>query len=253
KKIRHNQSNREGVSFLQNYKTTVKRAQCTLSNPQKVTGDLVDVAKHLGNVQFRVWKKMQRMVKYTPVILEPAGVGLILSEDLTSVKYSDEPQQYHDNLEGHIAGTLMLDKIQAGSWVWPYSPSSRRETVALNLDPGVWSLRAEYYTHSLSDILSLFTPFQMNMRPRIAALSQEENQTQSSNREGVSFLQNYKTTVKRAQCTLSNPQKVTGDLVDVAKHLGNVQFRVWKKMQRMVKYTPVILEPAGVGLTLLRI
>ncbi|XP_041855181.1 nuclear factor 7, brain-like [Melanotaenia boesemani] len=114
---------KDNVPFLSSYKATQSRSrtQCSLSDPQLVSGALIDVAKHLGNLSFRVWEKMKEKVHFSPVILDPntASPCLYLSDDLTSVRRGDT-KQLPDNPERNTKYTHVFgsEGFSSGKHSW---------------------------------------------------------------------------------------------------------------------------------------
>ncbi|KAJ8358383.1 hypothetical protein AAFF_G00011540 [Aldrovandia affinis] len=92
-----------------------------LQDPEKVSGALIDVAKHLGNLNYRVWEKMLGTVQYT-------HPKLSLSEDLTSARYRNEKQQVPDNPERFDQGwgcVLGSEGFSSGRHCWDVDVDER--------------------------------------------------------------------------------------------------------------------------------
>ncbi|XP_058873554.1 zinc-binding protein A33-like isoform X2 [Acipenser ruthenus] len=146
----------EDIFFLQKNKDTQRRAECTLQDPQCVSGALIDVAEHLGSLKYKVWEKMLGIVQYTPVTLDPntAHPDLILSEDLISVRRGDERQQLPDNPERclNYTGVLGSEGFTSGKHCWDVElgsnnqwylgvtkeSSQRKGIIPLNPEAGYW-------------------------------------------------------------------------------------------------------------------
>ncbi|XP_076849998.1 E3 ubiquitin-protein ligase TRIM35-like [Brachyhypopomus gauderio] len=104
----------------------------TQSEHEKVSGALINVPKHLSNLKFRVWERMQKILQYYPVTLDPntAHPHLHLSDDLTTVEdrlqdslLPDNPERFDEwpcvlGSEGFNSGTHCWDVDVGDSEVW---------------------------------------------------------------------------------------------------------------------------------------
>ncbi|KAL6483704.1 hypothetical protein MHYP_G00085760 [Metynnis hypsauchen] len=91
----------EDVPFLQKVQSTMNQVKSTPKDPQKTSGALINVAKCISNLKFRVWENMQETLQYTPVTLDPntAHPDLQLSDDLTAVVSRNEELALPNNPE----------------------------------------------------------------------------------------------------------------------------------------------------------
>ncbi|XP_067311811.1 nuclear factor 7, brain-like [Pseudorasbora parva] len=110
------------VCFLKRFPVSMERVQISQPDPQMASGALIHVPRYLGNLPFRVWNKMQDIVQNTPVILDPntANAQLILSDDLTSVRYSLTSQPLPDNPERFDEYSCVLgsEGFNSGTHCW---------------------------------------------------------------------------------------------------------------------------------------
>ncbi|KAM6927292.1 E3 ubiquitin-protein ligase TRIM35-like [Xenentodon cancila] len=147
----------EDVSLLQRYAAAAERVQrChLLDRPELGPGALIDEAKHLGNLSFNIWNKMKDVVSYTPVTLDPnsAEAGLILSEDLTSVrrgerqKLPENPERFDCHgivlaSEGFSSGShgWAVDVGDSKAWFVGVAAEAFRRKGGTDLKSGLWAV-----------------------------------------------------------------------------------------------------------------
>ncbi|XP_076155373.1 zinc-binding protein A33-like [Alosa pseudoharengus] len=121
----------EAVEDMKGYQSTKSRAQCTLRDPPLLSGALIDVAKHLGNLRYRVCEKMVDTVEYHPVILDAstASPRHILSEDLTSVREMETKQHQLENPERFMKYNDVLgsEGFTSGKHCWEVQVGDRSQ------------------------------------------------------------------------------------------------------------------------------
>ncbi|XP_049318923.1 E3 ubiquitin-protein ligase TRIM35-like [Astyanax mexicanus] len=133
----------EDIQFSQNLKSTESVVQRSPKHPEKTSGALINVAKHLSNLKFRVWEKMQEIIQYTPVTLDPntAHPKLHLYDDLTAVEDRDQRSSVPDNPERFDKYLFVLgsEGFNSGTHCWDV----HRQRCGTRQSPGLFALPLE--------------------------------------------------------------------------------------------------------------
>ncbi|XP_048036151.1 nuclear factor 7, brain-like [Megalobrama amblycephala] len=174
------------VSFLKNFNVTMERVQISQPDPEMSSGALIHVSHYLGNLSFRVWKKMMETVQHTPMTLDPntANPRLTLSTDLTSVLNSGERKKCPNNperinfypcvlsSEGFNSGTHCWD-VEVGDntlWILGITTASNQRKEKVFFKSNVWCVwykDSKYYSQSPEQHLTVFTVEEKLQRVRV--------------------------------------------------------------------------------------
>ncbi|XP_051917857.1 zinc-binding protein A33-like [Hippocampus zosterae] len=145
----------DDLTFLVDYKDTKKKLKCNIREPEIIRDILINSAAHQASLKFQVWKKMERLVKYVPITLDPntAQANLQLSEELSCVQYSSQ-RMLPDNPERCTGGVCVLGAggFVSGKHSWTVDVSrgkdwyigvvresiQRKGAMSLKPSDGVW-------------------------------------------------------------------------------------------------------------------
>ncbi|KAL6482401.1 hypothetical protein MHYP_G00104810 [Metynnis hypsauchen] len=104
--------------FLHKFKDIEERAKYTDPDLQLNVAPLIDEAKHLGNLKYKVWEKMKDICPYYPVILDPATkkLNMKLSAHLSSL--TSERRLTPNSPDKNIKLVLGSEGFTSGTHTW---------------------------------------------------------------------------------------------------------------------------------------
>ncbi|XP_062320509.1 zinc-binding protein A33-like [Osmerus eperlanus] len=179
-----NRMETDALFFLKIYKDIKLRAQQSITDLEPVSGSLIDVAQHLGNLRFKVWKKIQDKVTYTPVTLDvnTAHADLLISGGLLEVKDGRVSREVPDNAERFDSSVSVLgsQSFSSGthSWEVEVGPKkawtlgvakggvTRKGSVTVSPNGGIWAVGLWNGTEFSAGTAPLGTPLTLNRKPQ---------------------------------------------------------------------------------------
>ncbi|XP_078075242.1 zinc-binding protein A33-like, partial [Mustelus asterias] len=129
--IQQRMSEEDPVCLLQDVKDLTERLKQGIANCQVVSASRLNVGVFQGPLQYATWKKMRKLISPVPapLTLDPSSANpyLVLSEDLTAVKYSYTSQQLPENLERFDFCACVLGSLgfSSGRHYWEVDVGSR--------------------------------------------------------------------------------------------------------------------------------
>ncbi|KTG07249.1 hypothetical protein cypCar_00014830 [Cyprinus carpio] len=244
------------IRIIQNFKDTLARVQCKPEDPEMTPGDLIDIPKYVGNFNHKVWQKIRRSIIYTPVVLDPntANFHLTLSVDPTSVRNLNKSEgvlrSQLDLLtrrrkmmqDAGIHCDCMVDHIMNQATLIENTSNCHFESLHRFLHEEEQAMLEELNqeTEQKADRIQ---QKMLKINEDVISLSNTIGHLEKELENGdIRIIQNFKETLKRAQCKFQAPEITSGDLLDSAKYLGNFELNVWKKMRNRFSYSPVVLD-----------
>uniref|UniRef100_UPI00398E4930 zinc-binding protein A33-like n=1 Tax=Pristiophorus japonicus TaxID=55135 RepID=UPI00398E4930 len=141
-------SEEDPVCLLQDVKDMTERLKRGIANCGVVPASGLNVGSFQGPLQYAAWKKMRNIISPVPapLTLDPSSANpyLVLSEDLTAVKYSYTSQQLPENLErfDFCACVLGSAGFASGRHYWEVEPGSQPDwdvgVAAASIDREGW-------------------------------------------------------------------------------------------------------------------
>ncbi|XP_063074078.1 zinc-binding protein A33-like [Engraulis encrasicolus] len=106
------------IQFLQSYYSSPHRLQCETEEPENLSGCLINMVQHVCSLNHQLWTESYQ--RYNPMVLDPntAAPKLIISEDLTSLTYTEDKQKVPEIPERFIIGVLGSKGFTTGRHSW---------------------------------------------------------------------------------------------------------------------------------------